>query len=267
LGTPDHRNVRRTIAVAIVLTVLGAGWATAAPAQAAEPVVSVTTTDGAALHETDCKGASRTTVRAAITMTVARTGDTSTPLDVSLRIRGSLAGPSGLPSQVTIPSGASQITFTAQELGGGFLWIDIIDTADYVATLGSVEAHVDAMIADLGCGIGSPSSEQTIPVGTTPAAVDVEAVAYGPPDSLERSVVGEAPTGTTFHLDGTWSGTATEVGRFFLQEYFCEPDGWCPYRADITVHVVPSDVLSAATPPTSPAAPAAAVPGAPQLTG
>jgi hypothetical protein len=260
--------VRGALAAAIVVAGLGAGWATAAPAQSVEPTVTIAATDGSASSVVDCKGAHRSDVGAAITVTVSRTGGTVGPLSVSLAYSGPLAGTIGLPSQVTIPAGSPSASVTADDASNGFVGIDVVDTNDYaVGAPGHADAQVLFSIADLGCNIGNPSSEQTIAVGTTPAAVDVVKVAYGPPDSLERSVVGTAPTGTTFHLDGTWSGTATEVGDFFLREYFCESDGWCPYRADVTVHVVPADVRSEATPPTIPAAPAAPVQGSAQLTG
>lgn len=262
----DRRTARRLVAGAAALLVLGSAPAAAAPAQVAEPLVAVTASPGSAFTATDCKGVSRTEVVSVIEVTLSRTGDTADPLTVTLSLGGSSVAESGLPTQATIPSGASTVQLQASEMETGVVTIDVVDGAGYaVGDPGSATGFVTPGVADLGCNIGSVLSEQTIEVGTTPAAVDVVEVAYGPPADLARSVEGEAPPGTTFHLDGTWEGTATEVGTYDLREYFCEDDGWCPYRADIRVIVVPDGEDPPTTPPTPPAA--APVTGAPDFTG
>src|SRR5262249_55350803 len=136
-----------------------------------------------------------------------------------------------------------------------------------VSSPGGAITNVNPGIADLGCNIGDVSSEQTVQLGTTPQAIDVVDVAMDPPADLARSIEGTAPPGTTFDLDGTWTGTTTERGTFRFREFFCEDDGWCPYRADITVHVVDAGPIPPVTGTQPPAAPAQAVPGTPQLTG
>lgn len=132
------------------------------------------------------------------------------------------------------------------------------------------------MVADLWCNLGANEAVQTIEVGTRPATVDVDEIAGGPSPDLIRSLEGDVPPGTWFRPDGTWSGTATEVGDFNFWQYFCRPDGWCPSRADIRVIVVPAgtgptdptDLTDPADPPASaPAAAATPVAGRPALTG
>lgn len=267
-----HRRLARAgVALATAALVLGPVGAAAAPSQVAEPVVTIAATQGEVFSATDCKGVTESTVQRAIELTLTRTGGTADPLAVDLQYFGSLATTSGLPSQATIPAGSSQVTLTAAEARGGGLIVNIIDGADYaVGNPGGAITGVGTSIADLGCNIGNPYSFQTIEVGTTPATVDVEEVAYGPADSLIRTVEGTAPTGTTFQLDGTWEGVATEVGVFRLRMYFCAEDGWCPNRADIEVEVVPAGAEPPTTEtPAAPvaAAPAAAVAGRPELTG
>lgn len=261
--------VRVAAAAAATVLVLGPVRAAATPAQVAEPVVTVVAEPGEVTSATDCKGTDRTKIRRAIEVTLSRSGDTTDLLAVDVQYLGSLAATSGLPAQVTIPAGASQVTLQAAEAKSGNLIINLIDGAGYaVGDPSSASTGVAMIIADLGCNIGNPYSYQTIEVGTTPAAVDVEKVAYGPADSLIRSVEGTPPTGTTFRLDGSWEGIATEVGVFRLRMYFCGEDGWCPNRADIEVTVIPAGAEPPDPETPDPvAAPAAAVAGTPQLTG
>ena len=68
-----------------------------------------------------------------------------------------------------------------------------------------------------------------------------------------------------FALAGTWTGATTQLGTFRFREYFCDPDGWCTYRANLTVRVVPAGTPPA--PPTPAPAPAAPVTSAPTYTG
>ena len=197
--------------------------------------------------------------------------DTTNAITVGLDLGGSLASTSGLPSSATIGAGETQAVLTAAEAPSGGLYANLIDGDGYsVGSPSSVNTGVAPLIADLGCGIGNPYAEQTIEVGTTPAPFDVVKIAYGPDDSLNREISGTAPTGTTFRLDGTFTGTATEVGTWSFRMYFCQDDGWCPYRADLRVIVVPAgeqpDDPADPAPPTA-AAPAQAVAASPMLTG
>lgn len=267
-----HRLARAAGMIAVAVLAAGPARAAAAPAQAAEPLVTISATSPGGSTVTDCKGTTRTDVDGPITVTVTRTGDTASPLTVTLSYGGTLASSSGLPTQATIAAGEASATLTADEATGGYLNATVVDGDGYaVGNPGFVTAYVNLSIADLGCNIGNPRSEQTIEVGTTPAPVDVVKVAYGPPDSLARSIEGTPPPGTTFHLDGTFSGTATEVGVSFLRMYFCSSPDWCPYRADIEVTVVESDApTTTEAPGGAPATPASAatpVAATPQLTG
>lgn len=263
-------TIRRSAFVAAVALAIGSALASPAPAQAAEPVVTVTGTHGRSVSESDCKGASRSEVFEPIRVTVSRTGDASGPLSVLVDYQGSLAGSSGLPSPITFTAGQTDVTFEADEATSGNLTVSLIDGDGYaVGSPGGALLYVDQAIADLGCGIGNVHTAQTIDLGSTPAAIDVEKVAYNPPDSLARSIEGNVPPGLTFHLDGTWSGVATELGTFSFSEYFCQPDGWCPYRASITITVVEAgeDPDDSVDDPAPPAAAAQAVAGTPELTG
>lgn len=269
MTTTKQRAVRSVIAVVAALAVAPV-QASAAPAQVAEPVVTITATQGDATFATDCKGQSKVEIRAAIQLTITRSGDTASEITVGLDLGGSLASSSGLPATATIGAGETQVVLTAAEAASGNLYVNLIDGDGYaVGSPNSVSTGVGAVIADLGCNIGSPYAEQTIEVGTTPAPFDVETIAYGPGGSLNREISGEVPTGTTFHLDGTFTGTAAEVGDWYFRMYFCQDDGWCPYRADLRVIVVPAgeDPPSGGEPAPEPATPATAVAGTPVLTG
>lgn len=267
----------RTIAAAIALGAaalapsLSSAGAAQAQAQAAENVVSIAATPGSAFFVTDCKGQSRTNVTSVIRVAVSRSGDTTSPITVALAFSGPLAATIGLPSEATIAAGASQVVLDAAEHQSGEVTVTLLDGDGY--SLGSpsaARAGVSQGVADLGCGIGNPYHEQTIEVGTTPADIDVVAVAYGPPASLDRSVEGTIPPGTTFYLDGTWDGVATEVGDYAFREYFCDDEGWCPYRADLRVIVVPAgeQPQGGGTPTPAPQpVPARAVAAVPALTG
>lgn len=269
---PIHRLARGAALVAAVLLAAGPGRAAAAPAQAAEPMVTVSATGGNSVSATDCKGRTRVDTSGRITVTLTRTGDPAAPLTVALAYGGMLASGIGLPSQATIPAGQSQVVLVADEVASGDLRVSVVDGDGYaVGDPGSAYTGVGMMIADLGCNLGSPRSEQTIQVGETPADIDVVRVAYNPPASLSRSIEGTVPPGTTFHLDGTWEGTATQPGDFFFREHFCDDTGWCPYRADIHVIVMAHDPTTSTTAPAPtppvPAAAATPVTGTPQLTG
>ncbi|HWJ98128.1 MAG TPA: hypothetical protein VNQ33_08210 [Acidimicrobiales bacterium] len=253
---------------AALLLAVGVTHAAPAPAQAADPVVTVTAANGSVFSADDCKGQTQTNITEPIRVTLTRSGDASASLDVALSYGGSLASTSGLPVQATIAAGEAQVVLEASPETGGDLTVDLTAGAGYtIGSPGSASTSMSQGIADLGCNIGDVSTTQTIERGTTPAAIDVEEVAYSPPDGLVRSVEGTVPPGTAFHLDGTWDGVATELGTFRFSEFFCEDDGWCPYRADIEVIVVESGAIPPVTGTRPPAAPARAVPGTPQLTG
>ena len=80
-----------------------------------------------------------------------------------------------------------------------------------------------------------------------------------PSQVAEPEVRVTATSGSAFHA---------LVGVSFFREYFCESDGWCPYRADIKVTVVPAGEAPTDPEGTTPAAAAAApVSAAPELTG
>ena len=201
-------SVRMATAVVAIALLGGVGSlgpaASAAPRQAALPTVTITAVPGDVLYETDCKGTNRTTVENAIRITVTRTGDTTAPLDVALSYQGTLASSSGLPDAATIPAGSADVVLVAKDATGGTLIASLDPSVDYtVGNPGGASTGVGAMVADLGCNIGNSRSEQTVPLGSTPAPVDVVRVAYGPPDGLDRSIEGDVPPGTTFHLDGS----------------------------------------------------------------
>jgi hypothetical protein len=269
---PTHPSVRRlagpTAALVALVALIGIVHAPPAPAQAADPVVTVTATQGSIFTAMDCRGQTRTDVTEPIIITLTRSGDTSTPLVVNLSYAGVLASSSGLASTFPIAPGESQAVFDAGAEAPGDLIVTIEPGNGY--TVGSPGGAITTMspgIADLGCNLGNVSTTQTVQLGTAPATVDVEDVAYNPPAGLARSIEGTVPPGTTFHLDGTWSGVTTELGTFRFSEFFCESDGWCPYRADIEVIVVDAGPIPPTQLPAPPAAPAEAVPGAPTLTG
>lgn len=267
--TTRHRAIRTGALAAAALLLLGPSQATGAAAQAAEPIVTVTATPGLAFEVTDCRGASDVRVTEAIQVTVHRTGDTTGPLPVALSYGGTLAATSELPTAITIPPGAAAVALGAAEAPSGTLTVSVVDGDGYAVKPSGAVTGVNVGVADLLCGIGNVSTTQFIEVGETPESVDVVQVAGGPSADLNRSVEGTAPPGLTFHPDGTWTGTATRVGDYLIQEYFCDDDGWCPNRADVRVVVVPAGEVPPPDPPTPAPAPRAASPvtGTPTLTG
>lgn len=253
---------------AVLLLLAGVAHATPAPAQAADPVVTVTASQGSAISATDCKGETRTDITDPILITVTRTGDTSTSIVVNLSYGGSLAGSSGLAPKVPLGGGETVAVFDAGAEATGDLTVELEPGAGYtVGSPAGASTSLGSGIADLGCNLGDVSTTQTVERGTTPAAIDVEDVALNPPADLARSIEGTVPTGTTYHPDGTWSGVTTELGTFRFREYFCEDDGWCPYRADIEVVVVESGPIPPVFASPRTPSPAQAVPGTPSLTG
>lgn len=259
------RRRGRTVAVAVALAALvaGPGTAEAAPAQAAPPTVSLDWSNGVVREEVDCKGVPRDTPIEDLQFFVDRTGDTSAPLEVSLAFSGSLAPSSGLSSPVTIPAGADSVALPAISAADGDLSVTVQPSADYViGDPGQGTATTSRVVVDLDCGAGAEGNEQTVTLGSTPKPFDVELAAWFPPPHWPRSVEGDIPPGTEFALDGTWTGVTTQLGTFRFREYFCDFDGWCRYRANFTVHVVPAGTVAPA-----PAPPAAPVAAAPSFTG
>ena len=274
MGGDDRRRTSRTRAAALAmatavaaLTALtgGPSRALAAPAQVAPPTVTLDWSDGVVREDQDCKGVERNTVEQILQFAVDRTGDTSAPLVVPLTFSGSLADAPGLTSPVTIPAGASQVLITPEGVTvGDDLTVEVQPSADYaIGDPGRGTATMSPLAVDRACGAGATGNEQTVTLGSQPKPFDVEEAAWFPPPHWARSVEGDIPPGTQFALDGTWTGATTQLGTFRFREYFCDPDGWCTYRANLTVHVVPAGTPPA--PPTPP--PAAPVASAPTYTG
>lgn len=270
-STSVHRRLARAAAAFATIGLLAsAGQAAAAPYQAAVPVVSVSGTNGSAVQVTDCRGSFEVHATSPLHVVLTRTGDTTSPLTVNLQYGGPLASSSGLPTQATFPAGAAEVDLVAAEATEGTISIEVLAGDGYALDFGNVAIlGIDVVVADLGCWLGDVSTTQTIEVGTAPAPIDVVDVAGGPSADLIRTVEGTAPPGTTYHPDGSWEGVATEVGRYELHEFFCDEEGWCPYRADIGVIVVPAtDVPTTTTTTTVPRAiPANAVAGTADYTG
>lgn len=266
-GNERGARRRRSVAVAVVVALAalagGPGRAAAAPAQAPPPTVILDWSNGVVREEVDCKGALRDTPVEDLQFFVDRTGDTSAPLEVSLTFSGSLASSSGLSSPVTIPAGSDSVALPALGAPEGELSVTVQPSADYViGDPGQGTATTSRVVVDLDCGAGAEGNEQTVTLGSTPKPFDVELAAWFPPPHWARSVDGDIPPGTEFAVDGTWTGETTQLGTFRFREYFCDSDGWCPYRANFTVHVVPTGTVTPA-----PAPPAAPVAAAPSFTG
>lgn len=251
---------------ALATTVVGRGPALAAPAQAAPPTVSLGWDDGIWREDVDCKGVERNTVEDALDFTIFRTGDTSTALEVPLSFSGSLATAAGVSSPVTIPAGQSSATLVPEgATAGDDLTVEVQPSAGYaIGDPGRGTATMEPFkVDDRACGAGALGNEQTVALGSQPKPFDVEEAGWFPPPHWPRSVEGVIPPGTEFSTDGTFRGATTQLGTFRFQVYFCEDDSWCPYRADLTVHVVP--VTGGTVPPAAP--PAAPVTSAPRYTG
>lgn len=258
--------VAAAVALAALATLAGGpGRALAAPAQAAPPTVTLDWSDGVVREDEDCKGVERNTEEQALQFAVYRTGDTSAPLEVPLTFSGSLAGAPGLSSPVTIPAGSSEVAVTPEGvIVGDDLTVEVQPDADYaIGDPGRGTATMSGVPVDRACGAGATGNEQTVTLGSQPKPFDVEEAGWFPPPHWPRSIEGDIPPGTQFFPNGTFSGATTQLGTFRFRMDFCDDDGWCPYRANLTVHVVPA--TGGTVPPAAP--PAAPVASAPSYTG
>ncbi|MGN6695117.1 MAG: hypothetical protein ACTHN0_13160 [Aquihabitans sp.] len=170
---------------AIVLAVLGTGGV--AESQVAPPVVTASATDGMLTESGNCSGPSTFSLEKG-TVSVSRTGDTTSDLTVDLAWSGSIdASVYGAPEALVIPAGETTTTFTIEsgkESGTVTITIGLPSSFPGSYTVGdpdSATATIRAVIADPVCATAVPSTTTTTtstpPSTQPPAAQPVTATA------------------------------------------------------------------------------------------
>lgn len=162
-------------AAAVVFAVLGTG--SVAGGQVAPPVVTASATDGLLTLSGNCSGSSTFSLDPA-TVSVTRTGDTSTELHVALAWSGTIpAAAYGAPEALVVPAGETTATFEVPSGDqSGTITVEIGASPDYdIGDPSTATARILQVIADPVCATVPASSSTTtaLPSNQPPAAKPV----------------------------------------------------------------------------------------------
>ena len=198
------RRVATAATVIVVLLLVGAFPANAAPT----PTVSITGTAPGTVGLGTCPGDPPTDVPATATLT--RTGDTTNQLAVSYTFNS-------VPASATFPPAKASVTISFEQ--GGQL--ALVDGATYDLGDPSTATILVTGTPKHPCLVmpltpAASNTSQTVTVGDAPLPLVYQS------DAIPVTITsGALPAGLSLNTDGTWSGTAQEVGTFQLTLQFC----------------------------------------------
>lgn len=248
---------------AVAVLALTVGWLaipTAGSGQVPLPEVSAAGTDGSDSQTIDCRGNPDDTEPVPGSFVLTRDGDLTDPLEVQVTYAPSDLG---LPAPVVIPAGQAAVTVEVPPVAT--VAVSIIPAAGYTVATDSQSFRVDLRLSvgDLGCNLGYvPKVVQVVGRDDLPPALDLPALGIDASRVAELQIEGDQPPGLELQPDGTWRGTAIELGVSDFRAYFCGSPRWCPNELQVVV------VVTEDPPPAPPAAPPAnPTPGTPRLTG
>lgn len=260
------QRARRAIAVVAAVSatmIVAVAPGDAAPRQAAEPEITVSAQPALGYQAWDCSDNYMSEIQPGA-VTIARSGDTTSALEVDVTWAGTLLDNPDLPplpDPVTIAAGTSSTTI---ELAGWqpnqLLTVELVPGDGYVVGSPSTAIFSTILsIADPNCAFARPIV-QTIAIGTAPDPLD-DARRAQIVDGAELQITGDLPPGLTYLADGTWAGVATEVGTTTFRIAYCE-DGFCPVSWWVRITVIPADApVPVTAPPARPIAGQAAFTG------
>jgi hypothetical protein len=227
-----RRPGARPLVLAALVLVAGMLVPAVAEAQVL-PSVSPASLPGAFTTVVDCDGSEESQALNAL-LKVERDG-TLGDLVVDLSYSGDMVLGTDFtaPEQVTIPNGETQVVFEAVPSRAGTFELTVDQGVGYVP---GDPATTTVTIQDNEFRCQRITNEQTIPLGGTPAKVEV------PSSDSIFTIEGDVPPGLSFDSLGGWAGAATELGTFRFTGRWCLGEGEaavCAYVADVTIHVVP----------------------------